>query len=49
MIGERGRRQREELPAQDPAVAQLITTSLELASPAWDRLAEISQERIAGR
>jgi DNA-binding transcriptional MerR regulator len=49
MIGEHGRRQREEVPTQDPALAQLITTSLELASPAWDRLAEIAQERMAGK
>ncbi len=43
-----GMRQHDEWPAQDPAIAQLITSSLELASPAWDRLAEIGQERRAG-
>jgi DNA-binding transcriptional MerR regulator len=44
-----GRRQRDEWPAQDPAVAQLIASSVELASPAWDRLAEIAAERLAGK
>ncbi len=41
-------RQREQWPAQDPAMAQLIASSLNLASPAWDRLAEIAQERRSG-
>jgi DNA-binding transcriptional MerR regulator len=43
------RREREEWPTQDPAIAELVTTSLDISSPAWDRLTEIARERIAGR
>ena len=35
-------------PVQDPAIAQLITTSVGVSSPAWDRLTEIAR-RQAGR
>jgi DNA-binding transcriptional MerR regulator len=33
----------------DPAIAHLVTTSAGVSSPAWDRLTEIAQERMAGR
>ena len=35
-------------PAADPGIAQLIATSSGASSPAWNRLKEIGQERIAG-
>lgn len=34
-------------PAPDPTIAQLVTTSVGVRSPAWDRLTEISRERRA--
>ncbi len=37
-----------EGPAMDPAVAQLVATSADVSSPAWDRLAEIARARMAG-
>ena len=33
---------------QNPAIAQLVATSVGPWSPAWDRLAEIAKERMAG-
>ena len=36
-------------PAQDPAIAQLVTTAVGVSSPAWDRLAQIARQRAAGR
>jgi hypothetical protein len=36
-------------PVQDPAIAQLVATSVGTSSPAWDRLTEIAKERKAGR
>jgi DNA-binding transcriptional MerR regulator len=41
------RRQREEWPTPDPAITQLVTTSVGVSSPAWDRISEIAQERMA--
>jgi DNA-binding transcriptional MerR regulator len=38
----------EDRPFQDPTIAQLLTTSLSVTSPAWDRLTEIARERMAG-
>jgi len=35
-------------PAADPGIAQLIATSSGASSPAWNRLKEIGQERMAG-
>jgi DNA-binding transcriptional MerR regulator len=32
----------------DPAIAQLVTTSVGVSSPAWRRLADIAEERRAG-
>jgi DNA-binding transcriptional MerR regulator len=37
-----------ERPVQDPAIAQLVATSVGASSPAWDRLTEIAKERVAG-
>jgi DNA-binding transcriptional MerR regulator len=37
-----------ELPVQDPAIAQLVATSLGTSSPAWDRLTEIAKQLKAG-
>jgi DNA-binding transcriptional MerR regulator len=37
-----------ERPVQDPAIAQLVATSVGASSPAWDRLTEIAKERMAG-
>jgi DNA-binding transcriptional MerR regulator len=37
-----------QLPVQDPAIAQLVETSVGASSPAWDRLTEIAKERGAG-
>ncbi|HEY7176631.1 MAG TPA: MerR family transcriptional regulator [Micromonosporaceae bacterium] len=34
-----------EFPMQDPAIAELVTTTLGVTSPAWDRLAEIGERR----
>jgi DNA-binding transcriptional MerR regulator len=31
----------------DPAIAQLVTTSVGVSSPAWNRLADIAEERLA--
>jgi DNA-binding transcriptional MerR regulator len=31
----------------DPAIAQLVTTSVGVSSPAWSRLADIAEERLA--
>ncbi len=36
-------------PPQDPVIAQLVTTSVGVSSPAWDRLTEIARQRRAGR
>jgi len=36
-------------PAQDPAIAELVTTPAGVSSPAWDRLTEIAKQRQAGR
>jgi hypothetical protein len=37
-----------QLPVQNPAIAQLVETSVGASSPAWDRLTEIAKERVAG-
>lgn len=37
-----------ERPVQDPAIAQLVVSSFGATSPAWDRLAEIANQRKAG-
>jgi DNA-binding transcriptional MerR regulator len=45
-----GMAQGEPGPVQDPAIAQLVATSVDVSSPAWDRLTEIArQRRAAGR
>lgn len=36
-------------PAPDPTIAQLIATSFDVSSPAWDRLGEIVKQRSAER
>ncbi len=36
-------------PVQDPAIAELATTTVGVSSPAWDRLTEIGRQRRAGR
>jgi DNA-binding transcriptional MerR regulator len=36
----------DERPIPDPAIAQLLATSLGVSSPAWDRLTEIARERM---
>lgn len=38
-----------EPPVLDPAIARLVAMSAGASSPAWDRLAEIAQERKTGR
>lgn len=43
-----GRFDSSEWPVQDPAIAQLVATSVSASSPAWDRLAEIAEEQAAG-
>jgi DNA-binding transcriptional MerR regulator len=43
-----GRFEGGEWPVQDPAIAQLVTTSASASSPAWDRITEIAEERMAG-
>jgi len=43
-----GRPESEEKALQDPAIAQLVATSLGASSPAWDRLTEIAKQRKAG-
>jgi DNA-binding transcriptional MerR regulator len=35
-----------EPPDEDPTVGQLLATSVDSSSPAWDRLTEIAQERM---
>ncbi len=42
-----GRSKGHNKPIQDPPIAQLIATSFEGISPAWDRLAEITKQRKA--
>jgi DNA-binding transcriptional MerR regulator len=42
------RRGGADLPMPDPAIANLVTTTLGVTSPAWDRLAEIGEQRRAG-
>ena len=37
-----------EVLDQDPAIAQLVVTSVGTSSPAWDRLTKIAKERRAG-
>ena len=37
-----------EWPVQNPAVAQLVATSVGASSPAWGRLTEIAKKRKAG-
>ena len=35
-----------ERPVQDPAIAQLVATSVGVSSPAWDRLTEIARQQL---
>jgi DNA-binding transcriptional MerR regulator len=42
-----GRLEGGQSPVLDPAIAQLVTTSLGVSSPAWDRITEIAKQRIA--
>ncbi|MBI3686901.1 MAG: MerR family transcriptional regulator [Actinobacteria bacterium] len=43
-----GQRQDGERSVQDPAIAQLVATSVGASSPAWNRLIEITNERNVG-
>jgi DNA-binding transcriptional MerR regulator len=43
------RSKRSKRPVQDPTIAQLVATSFNGTSPAWDRLAEIAKQRKAGK
>jgi DNA-binding transcriptional MerR regulator len=43
-----GRPKGGERSVPDPALAQLVATTVGLSSPAWDRLKEIAKERKAG-
>jgi len=43
-----GRLEGAQWPVQDPAIAQLVSTSVDASSPAWDRLTEIAKERGSG-
>jgi DNA-binding transcriptional MerR regulator len=45
----RGKSEGKERSIRDPAIAQLIATSVVARSRAWDRLTEIAKERIARR
>jgi DNA-binding transcriptional MerR regulator len=45
----RPHRHDRERPLEDPAIVQLVATAAGPSSPAWDRLAEISRQRMAGR
>jgi DNA-binding transcriptional MerR regulator len=36
------------MPVLDPAIAQLVTTPVDVSSPAWDRLIEIAKQVKAG-
>lgn len=49
MASRYGRSDDKPGPLQDPAIAQLVITSVGVSSPAWDRLAEIAKQRQAGR
>jgi len=49
MASRYGRSEGTPRPAQDPAIAQLVTTPAGVWSPAWDRLTEIAKQRQAGR
>jgi hypothetical protein len=48
LANRQGKREGEQRSVQDPAIAQLIATSVGPWSPAWDRLTEIARERITG-
>ncbi len=47
-VANRYARSEDSARPQDPTIAQLVTTSFGTTSPAWDRLAEIVQQRKAG-
>jgi hypothetical protein len=49
MASRYGRSEDKPRPVQDPAIAQLVSTSVGVSSPAWDRLTEIAKQRQAGR
>ena len=38
----------EDRPSRAPAIARLVATTVGASSPAWDRLAEIAKDRLAG-
>jgi len=38
-----------EEPVLDPTIAQLLAASAGASSPAWDRLAEIAEQRASER
>ncbi len=44
-----GRSKRRKRSVQDPTITQLIATSFDETSPAWDRLAEIARQRSNSR
>jgi DNA-binding transcriptional MerR regulator len=46
--GRSGRVARGKGAMPDPTIARLVATSVGTSSPAWDRLAEIAQERMEG-
>jgi DNA-binding transcriptional MerR regulator len=43
MVNRYGGLERGAWPVQDPAIAQLVATSVGASSPAWDRLAELAK------
>jgi len=43
-----GRLEGAQWPVPDPAIAQLVSTSVDASSPAWDRLTEIAKDRGSG-
>ena len=44
-----GRSEVKPRSVQDPAIAQLVATSVGVSSPAWDRLTQIAKQRKAAR
>ena len=48
LANKHGRSQGGERSVQNPAIAQLVATSVGEPSPAWDRPTEIAKERMAG-
>ncbi|HMA38382.1 MAG TPA: MerR family transcriptional regulator [Chloroflexia bacterium] len=49
MTNQPGRLEGQKRAVPDPTIAQLVTRSGGVSSPAWDRLTELAKERRAGR